>query len=142
MHSQYPRLQGTVKLDQGGQPLLEVKYEAPHHPSTCHLQRHPEYGRADRLIRAAFDKQQAGSCWRSSSGSSSRQQDAAAAGMRKEAVKAVLSHGLIVAGRRYQRWVWGGCCWLLLLLVTEVCRACGPLVVKALWFRFAVLLVL
>eukprot|EP00775_Hariotina_reticulata_P005922 gene5922-6162_t len=97
MHSRYPRMQGLVKLGRGA-ALLEVNYEALHHSSSCHPQRHPEYGRSDRLIRVAFEKLNNG-C---QPGGSSRPQDGASTD-RDEAVKAVLSHGLVIAGRSYQR---------------------------------------
>lgn len=95
---------GPVPLQQG--PLagagacIELKYQDLSHKASCHLQRHPVLAAHDRLLRVTVDRH---AVLYSGKVRLSRPERQAREAARERALQDVLNHGVMLAGRKYNR---------------------------------------
>ena len=101
----HPALQQQQGLFAGEASCIELKYQDLSHKASCQLQRHPVLAAHDRLIRVTVNRDSALSSSNSSS-SGVRVGRAQRQAALDRALQDVLTNGVMLAGRRYSRWVW------------------------------------
>jgi len=96
---QYGRSAGQPQQQWVCGGCVEWKFFDLSHKSSCHLQRHPVLAAHDRLIRVSVDRN---SLALSGEGTAAQKQQQQLA--MRLTLEDLLTNGVVVAGRRYQRW--------------------------------------